>query len=123
MAQKTNDLSAQAQAAASLGLLAHKVGRFSDAAEHFAVSFQAAKELGDLKMLGVARVNLGLARGAAAAHLVEGAVGRDDLKALLDWKISRVPLGYLQPPGAEVASSAGEPGAGTVAAGGVSTRS
>lgn len=95
VAQRTSDLAGQARAAASLGVIAQKLGRFADAADNFAVSFEAAQKLGDRKMLDVARVNMGLARGAGASGLLFSAVKANDMTSLLNWKISRVPLGYV----------------------------
>lgn len=95
VAQDASDLAGQARSAASLGVIAQKRHAYLLAADHFKISFQAAQMLGARQMLDVARANVGLARGAGAARLLKEAIERNDVKALLEWKLSRSPLGSM----------------------------
>lgn len=54
--------------------------------------FETARTLSDRKMLDVARVNLGVARGSLRMRAYMGIVAHD-LPALIAWKSSRMPFG------------------------------
>lgn len=69
----------------------YEQGDLDAAVTYFEKFFETARTLNDRRMLDVARVNLGVARGAlrmgAWMHVVHG-----DLPKLIAWKSSRVPF-------------------------------
>ena len=58
---------------------------------YFEKFFEAARSVGDMRVLDVARCNLGIARAAATKDDFM-AVVTGDLDALLNWKTLRVPF-------------------------------
>ncbi|CAG9466708.1 unnamed protein product [Pedinophyceae sp. YPF-701] len=80
-----------AVASCKLGEMAFEQGEYSKAVGYFKEFFDAARRVGDMRMLNAARVNLGQAR----ALLLRGKfleVVRDDMPKLLSYKLSREPL-------------------------------
>ena len=80
-----------ALASCSLGILYYQKGNLEQAVAYFERFFEIARTLGDRKMLDVARVNLGAARGALRMEAYMGVVAAD-LPKLILWKNSRVPF-------------------------------
>ena len=91
---KNGDPDAQARACCSLGVIYTKQGRFERAVTYLEKFFELARSLGDRRLLDVARVNLGIARGSARTQrFVE--VVHTSMPALLLWKNVRTPLDAL----------------------------
>jgi len=88
----------EARACCSLGKIYAEEGKFDRAVTYFERFFEVARSLNDRRMLDVARVNLGVARGSARGagllRAVAGGGGGDaaGMTALLQWKNVRVPL-------------------------------
>jgi tetratricopeptide (TPR) repeat protein len=63
LARRTNQLDAQATACCNLGVIYNKNGDFQRAAQYFEQFFALAQKIGDPRMLDIARVHLGVAKG------------------------------------------------------------
>mmetsp|Transcript_62110 Transcript_62110/g.196420 ORF Transcript_62110/g.196420 Transcript_62110/m.196420 type:complete len:441 (-) Transcript_62110:490-1812(-) len=88
---KVGDPTSQAQACCSLGVIYQQQGNFDRAVMYFEKFFEVARSLNDRRMLDVARVNLGVARGSAhTAKYID--VVNEDLGMLLQWKNVRTPF-------------------------------
>jgi len=80
-----------ARACCSLGVIYTKQHKFERAVTYFEKFFDVAKTLNDRRMLDVARVNLGIARGSARTGRYMEVVA-NDLNTLLQWKNVRMPI-------------------------------
>mmetsp|Transcript_3993 Transcript_3993/g.9621 ORF Transcript_3993/g.9621 Transcript_3993/m.9621 type:complete len:431 (+) Transcript_3993:307-1599(+) len=102
---KSGDPASQARACCSLGKIYSAAGKFDRAVHYFERFFEVARSLNDRRMLDVARVNLGIARGSARGagllRVVAGTggpgeaaspQGEDAMHALMAWKNVRLPL-------------------------------
>ena len=101
---KSGDPALQARACCSLGKIYSAQGKFDRAVTYFERFFEVARSLNDRRMLAVARVNLGVARGSArGASMIKtvagsqgggaaAGAGEDAMNALLQWKNVRMPL-------------------------------
>lgn len=96
---KTGDPTAHARACCSLGKIYLAQGKHDNAVVYFERFFEVARGLNDRRMLDVARVNLGVARGgvrgAAMLKAVTGAGAEGtnaSMQSLLQWKNVRLPL-------------------------------
>lgn len=68
-----------------------KLGRLEEAVGYFEKFFEAARAVGNMRLLDVARYNLGIARGILRFdEYVNVAV--NDLATLLSWKNMRIPF-------------------------------
>lgn len=85
------DLFSKAVASSNVGLLMYSQRMFDTATNYFERSFEAAKELGDRKLLTTSRFNLGVSRGALNMGAYVNIVN-SDLAAVLDWKVLRYPF-------------------------------
>jgi len=80
-----------ARACCSLGVIYTKQRKFERAVTYFEKFFEVAKTLNDRRMLDVARVNLGIAKGCSrTGRYMEVVAG--DLQTLLQWKNIRQPI-------------------------------
>lgn len=78
-------------AACSLGNMCFEAEDMEQAVEYFERFFEIARGLKERKMLDVARVNLGIARGALRmGDYMATAV--DSLPQLIQWKNARIPF-------------------------------
>eukprot|EP00898_Chlorokybus_atmophyticus_P003348 jgi/Chlat1/4013/Chrsp26S03993 len=85
-------LRAQANAACALGKLYLAQGHPETAEAHFDRFVALATQVGDRRLVDVARVNLGIVKGRLALNPLLAAVGSGDLDRLLAWKSSRARL-------------------------------
>jgi tetratricopeptide (TPR) repeat protein len=85
------DLYAKAVACSNVGLLFYAQRMYDHACSYFERSYEAAKALGDRKLLNTARFNLGVARGALNMRAYVDVVNTD-LGGVLDWKLRRRPF-------------------------------
>ena len=67
---ESGDPVSQARACCSLGKIYSAAGKFDRAVTYFERFFEVARSLNDRRMLDVARVNLGVARGSARGGAV-----------------------------------------------------
>lgn len=88
---KNANPSNHARACCSLGVIYSKQRKFDRAVTYFDKFFEVAKTLHDRRMLDVARVNLGIARGCVRTGRYMDVVA-NDLTSLLQWKNVRMPL-------------------------------
>lgn len=86
------DQQGPAMASCSLGIILYEQGDLEQAVTYFEKFFETARTLSDRKMLDIARVNLGVARGALRMGAYMRVV-QTDLPSLIAWKSSRVPFG------------------------------
>jgi tetratricopeptide (TPR) repeat protein len=84
----TSNIRAQAEASLSLGLLYQSQGMNKKSVELLENHFSLAKQLGDRKMIDIARVKLGVIQASAAQESYIEVVS-DNLKTLLAWRIKR----------------------------------
>eukprot|EP00217_Crustomastix_stigmatica_P011837 CAMPEP_0183797340 /NCGR_PEP_ID=MMETSP0803_2-20130417/15412_1 /TAXON_ID=195967 /ORGANISM="Crustomastix stigmata, Strain CCMP3273" /LENGTH=410 /DNA_ID=CAMNT_0026042009 /DNA_START=52 /DNA_END=1284 /DNA_ORIENTATION=- len=89
---KNGDPASQARACCSLGIIYMKQKKFERAVTYFEKFFEVARSLHDRRMLDVARVNLGIARGSVRTGRLMDIVA-SDAHTLLQWKNVRMPLG------------------------------
>lgn len=85
------DLYSKAVAASNVGLLFYSQKMYDHATSYFERSYEAAKALGDRKLLNTARFNLGVSRGSLNLGAFVDVL-TTDLAAVLDWKIQRRPF-------------------------------
>ena len=88
---KDGDPVSQAKACCSLGVIYTSQHKFERAVTYFEKFFEVARSLNDRRLLDVARVNLGVARGAARTGKFFDAVVTD-INTLLQWKNVRMPI-------------------------------
>ncbi|PNH08510.1 Tetratricopeptide repeat protein 29, partial [Tetrabaena socialis] len=80
-----------ALASCALGIMLYEQADLDAAVSYFEKFFETARTLADRPMLEAARVNLGVARGAARMGAWMGVVA-GNLPKLIAWKSSRVPF-------------------------------
>lgn len=85
------DSKGQARACGNLGIVYYNQGNFEQAVIYFEKLFEVARTLENQKILDIARINLGVARGAARMNDYIPIV-KDNLMALLQWKSNRMPF-------------------------------
>jgi len=88
---KNGDPASQARACCSLGNIYTAQKKFERAVTYFEKFFEVARSLNDRRMLDVARINLGVARGSARTGRFMEVVS-SDLNTLLLWKNVRMPI-------------------------------
>jgi len=94
IATKTDNLIAQGEACCNLGVIYNRRGEFAKAMQLFEKNFEIARSTvssgqGDRKLVDVARVNLGMARGNAQMSAFVNVINFD-IQNLLRWKNRRV---------------------------------
>lgn len=85
------DQQGAAMAACSLGNMFYEQKDLEQAVSYFERFFEIARTLKDRKMLDVARVNLGIARGTLRMDAYMSTVV-SDLPQLIQWKNARIPF-------------------------------
>lgn len=88
---KNGDPSSQARACCSLGIIYTEQKKYERAVTYFEKFFEVARSLHDRRMLDVARINLGIARGYARTGAFMDLV-KTDMHTLLQWKNVRMPF-------------------------------
>ncbi|GMH41675.1 hypothetical protein BSKO_09585 [Bryopsis sp. KO-2023] len=88
---RMQDPEGQARACCNLGIIYYNQGKFEQSVTYFEKFFEVARTLGNQQVLDIARINLGVARGAARMNEYMLVV-QDDLPALLHWKNNRMPF-------------------------------
>lgn len=88
---RSRDPEAEAAACCSLGVIYYQQQKWEPAVASFERFYQLAQGLSNRKMVDVARVNLGMARGAVRmGRFIE--LVQTDLPALIQWKNCRAPV-------------------------------